>query len=83
MIAVFSGPISRRDDVIDSQWDSRIRRILEAVPDGNQSEPPQSSAHDDFPAGHCDVLIATHLGMWCLPVFLFKPPPQSIALSKV
>ena len=33
MIAVFDGPISRRDDVIDSQWDSRIRRILETVPD--------------------------------------------------
>ena len=32
MIAVFGGPISRRDDVIDSQWDSRIRRILETVP---------------------------------------------------
>ena len=35
MIAVFGGPMSRRGDVIDSQWDSRIRRILETVPDAN------------------------------------------------
>ena len=32
MVAVFGGPIGRRDDVIDNQWDNRIGCILETVP---------------------------------------------------
>ena len=33
IVAVSDGVISRKDDVIDSQWDSRIRRILETAPE--------------------------------------------------
>ena len=33
MVAVLDDPIMRRDDDIDIQWESRIRRVLETVPD--------------------------------------------------
>ena len=32
MIAVFVGPVSKSDNVIESQWDSKIRRFSETVP---------------------------------------------------